>query len=524
MITDKKLLLVICSGLLFASISLAQNELTSTDSASVIHFTPENETTTEFADPNIFPVSETKFFGDHAIDSNAISYDKLRIVGGTLDVFGTVMGTITVIGGDAILHDSAVINGEIVAIGGKVHKKQGVTINGKVYETNLKEGLVYRETSGDTEIQGDTYFDTDHRRYSYYGSWIHPDFDLFDYNRHEGFVLTPINFYRSDYLNSSVRVNMTLGYRFGQKQPHGRLTFEKLFFPQDQLVLFGSVFRESRTDDYYRLPKEENGLAALVGRQDFYDRWDEEGWSFGIGVDLKHVKIKLRYADITQSSFDILDIWSVFHRDRRLRSNIIDFDTDLEYTELTVAYRTRTYHPFSTGFALMLNTEWFESGDMLNEDVNIEKTVSRTTSLAVLNWEFSDGVLLRSRLLGGTSNNLMLTPHRLFGVGGLGSVSAHSFKHQVGEEILQINVELIFTPHLWDDEWILKLFADAGHAWLKTQHGFGSIIENRDEFLSAVGIGIGKGDHNDWGWGFNIAKPTDGRDIIETTFRLNLNF
>jgi hypothetical protein len=503
----------------------AQDNTTALDTTNISNPGRHKESMSKYDDPNIFPVKETKFFGDHSIAVDSISIDKIRIIGGNLDVHGTVMGTITVIGGDAILHKTAVINGEIVAIGGSVHKEQGVTINGKVYETNLKEGLIYRETNQDSEIQGDTYFDSEYNHYRYYGSWIHPDVSWFDYNRHEGFVFTPINFYRSDYQYSNYRLNVTLGYRFGQKKPHGRLTFEKLLFPRDQLIIFGSVFRDSRTDDYFRLPKEENGLAALVGRQDFYDRWDEEGWSVGVGIDLAYVKLKLRYADVTQNSMDVLDIWSVFNRERALRPNSLDFETNLSYTEVTIAYRTRTYHPFSTGFALMLQTEWFQSNDLTNDiTTDPEKTVSRTTSLAVLNWEFSHGILLRTRLVGGTSNNLLFTPHRLFGVGGLGSVSAHSYKHQIGEEMLQTNVELIFTPGFLDSEWILKLFADAGYSWFKSDHGFGSIFNKSDEFISAIGIGIGKGDHNEWDWGINIAKPTDGRNTIETTFRLNLNF
>ncbi|MEE9189520.1 MAG: hypothetical protein V3U16_01970, partial [Candidatus Neomarinimicrobiota bacterium] len=144
----------------------------------------------EFSDPNVFPVNETKFFGDHTIDSNTVSINHIRIIGGSLSVYGTVSGVITVIGGDVYLYNTALVDGEIFAIGGRIHQVQGARISGKVVETNLKEGVVYRESVDEAEVFGETYFEVESNHYHTYHSWIHPETEWFNYNRHEGFVLT----------------------------------------------------------------------------------------------------------------------------------------------------------------------------------------------------------------------------------------------------------------------------------------------------------------------------------------------
>jgi len=476
-------------------------------------------------DPNVFPVNETKFFGDYTIDSNTISIDHIRIIGGSLNVYGTVSGVITVIGGDVYLYNTALVDGEIFAIGGRVHQVQGARISGKVVETNLKEGVIYRESLDEAEVFGETYFEVERNHYHFYHSWIHPESEWFNYNRHEGFVLTPFNYQWDQNHYSDYKLNLTLGYRFGQKELHGRLTFEKSFFTNRNFVLFSSLFQDSRTDDYYRLPKMENSLAAFFAHQDFFDRWDEQGWEFGIAIDLNRVKGKIRWASVNQSSMDVVDIWSMFNRDRLLRLNDLEFDTDLDYTVFTIAYRSEAFNPLTTGLALFFESEAFKTGfEMTDGAEEDQKDVVRTTGMATVNWEFTEGILIRLRLLGGTSKNLDFAPHRLFGVGGLGSISAHPYKLQTGDEFIQSNLELIFTSEFLSSDWMFKFFTDAGYAWSKEVQSFGSIFNDNDEFLHAVGVGIGMGDHHDWGWGVNIARPTDGREGIETTLRLNLNF
>jgi hypothetical protein len=477
-------------------------------------------------DPTVQNVrQELKLFGDHTIPVGEVSYDRIRIVGGNLTVDGTVMGQISVIGGDVFLHKTAVVEGEIIAIGGNIHRDPGAVITGKVIETNLKEGLVYREYEKEPKVKGQTQIELEQRSLRARISWIHPEMEVFIYNRNEGLLLTPFNFRWDRESLSSFRLSLSLGYRFAQKVPAGRVTLEKSFFLNRNLILYGSIFREARTDDYYRLPEGENSLAAVLGRQDFYDRWDEQGFETGLGIDLSLIKLKLSLASVHEDSIPVTDLWSLFEKNRPLRPNLVIPSRQIYYFESTLAFRTRRYDPFHSGLALFLHLIGYQAAGEASGLLSLDpfQTRNRIFAMAILNWEFSEGLVLRTRLIGGTSQR-ELDPYRYFGVGGLGSVSAHAYKVQTGDQMLQSNIELIFTPEFLGGDLLLKLFADVGHAWMKKDYSFTEVWDQQDNFIMAGGIGIGQADDEDWDWGVNIAQSLDGRRELETTFRLHLNF
>ena len=140
--------------------------------------------------------------------------------------------------------------------------------------------------------------------------------------------------------------------------------------------------------------------------------------------------------------------------------------------------------------------------------------------MLTVNFKPTYDIILRSRCLVGTTIDT-LPRFRYFGVGGLGSVSAFPYKAQVGDQMLQANVELIFLPEFLDNDHLIALFADAGYAWMQKEHGFGDFSTINEKALTAIGIGLGD---EDMDWRINIARPLDGRDVWETTFRLNFNF
>ncbi len=470
-------------------------------------------------------VNELKFLGDHIIRADETSYDRIRIIGGDLTVYGTVKGQISVIGGDVHLGKTANVEGEIIAIGGNIYREPGAIITGKVIETNLKEGLVYREYDKNPKIKGKSEFDLESRSERANFSWIHQKTDIFIYNRNEGLLFTPFNFQWDRESLSDFRLSFSLGYRFGQKAPAGRITLEKSFFLNRNFIIYGSAFRESRTFDYYRLPEGENSVAAILGRQDFYDRWDERGYELGVGFDLSLIKINVKLATAKEDSIPVTDMWSIFERRRSLRPNLPMIPQQVNYLESTLAFRTRRYNPLHNGTALFIHYIGYHDAGNLSELAKLNPfTISnRVLGMAIVNWEFSEGIVLRTRLLAGTSART-LEPHRYFSVGGLGSVSAFPYKYQVGDQFAQGNVELIFTPEFLEEGMLLKVFADGGQAWMKDEFSFSDLWHRQEDVISSVGIGIAQANRDGLEWGVNFAQPLDDRDYLETTVRLNLNF
>lgn len=491
---------------------------------------------------------ELKFFGDHSIGKDEVYNDNIRIIGGTLTVDGKLNGRATVIGGDIFLHDHCVVNGDIVALGGSIHQSDLATVNGKVIETNLQEGLVYREQREPEDDEnwddydGDFSFDFHQNDWDKWdtqipeaggifsyksGDWIHPQLSTFNYNRNEGFVLAPLNERWDRDGESSFRLSISLGYRFGDQSPIGKFTLEKSFFKHNNLVFFGSLYQQSRTNDYYRLPEGENSAAGFFGRQDFQDRWNETGWKTGAAVNLLGGSLIWSIAGTSQDSMAVVDLWSLANRERLLRPNLSVTEGEYNFHQLVFLYRTPHYHPLHTGLALHLNSEWIQDtpdpGALFDPDINwIRRTFVSTT----LNLEITPGIVIHSRGIVGSSDG-SLPGHRMFGVGGLGSVAAHGFKEQRGDQMVLGNLALMFTPGFLKSDWLISLQIDGGHAWLKdaVDYALTDFTDYQDNTIRSITLGVGDPDKKDvTDWMVYVSKSLIHEKQIETTFRFNLNF
>jgi len=459
--------------------------------------------------------SKKTYFSDFHVDSSTVNNNEIIIIGGNLNVDGTINGKITIIGGDVYLGSTAVINGEILAIGGTITRHKSAIVKGKINQTNLKEGLLYKEIK-DQEFENDS-LKSDNLSYN---SLIHTNKDLFVHNRNEGLVFTPINTYWDKNGKSSFTLRFELGYRFGSSEGIGQLTFDKSFFFKN-LGIFASIFKKSRSDDKYRLPTSENSWASFLARQDFYDRWDEEGWSFGAVINFDQLKFKIEMNYVDVDSIGVIDnIWSLFERKRKTRLNpsLINSETT-DYLHMTLNFRTKNYAPLSSGLAINIDGE-----------LNQKNKSHRIISLVKLNWEITKGIVLRTNIINGISSG-NLEDFRKFGLGGLGSVSAFPYKYQLGDQMIQTNGEIIFTEYFLNEWFFLKIFFDGGYAWsdnyMQLDDDKSSSFEQEDVMekgISSFGIGVGSSDQEDIDWAVNIAKPLDGRKDYETTIRFNYNF
>ena len=472
---------------------------------------------------------EFTFREDVTIDSGKVSKTNMRIVGGDLIVHGTVDGKVSLFGGDAFLNSGSVLNGEIITIGGNVYRDANSTVNGKIIENNLSEGLIYRETDKEDAIQGTTEFNMHRRADRYKDSWIHPERHTFKYNRNEGLVFTPFNERWDRQSLSNFRLSWSAGVRWRKgfaPDYIGRATFEKSFFENQNFLLFASLFNEARTDDGYRLPQKENGWASFLARQDFYDRWDESGWETGFGFNIfKNIRIKTRFVSASQDTLPIWNMTSLFEKKRSLRPSLTFNPKNVNYTEISLMARTQNYTPLSNGAALYIQSEYIQAdGDSSTVfSMDYGKAVRRNLALLVFNWEFSEGLVFRSRFMAGSGGE-SLPSHRLFNVGGLGSVEAQPFKAQQGNQMALLNLALYLTPEFTDGDWLISFFGNGGRAWDDSSWGTGWISDNPKSAISSAGIGIGHGDWHEFDWMINISKPLDHDGPYQTTIRFNHTF
>ena len=471
-------------------------------------------------DSSKFTTNEIRFYSDVTIDSSEIITNNIRIIGGVLTVYGTVESQITVIGGNVHILSSAIINGKIVAIGGDVQTDGGAQINGKIVEASLDQGLIYRETFTDSSASEEKDFGISTFSQHQSDGWVHPKPTIFQYNRNEGLRFVPLN-WNWDHRNESlIRLSFSLGYRFSSSEFIGRTTLESSLLKNRSATLFASGFKTARTDDEFRLPEKENSCASLWGRQDFYDRWDETGFEVGFGFDFSHLKVKGKFVRVIQSEISVnQDLWSFTNESSVLRNNPFMVETDVEYLEGVAAFRTASYSPLKTGLAILSKVEM-----TLKMDSTLADPSLRLTHIAMANWEVSDGVVIRNRLILGMGSE-SLPIYRQFGIGGLGSVSAHGYKSQLGNHMTQINTELVFTEEFTDTWFMVKLFYDAGMAFNSPDLlDIGYNSDHSDLLLQSAGIGFGWEDGDGLDMGFNFAKSLGKDEPIESTVRLNFNF
>ena len=201
-----------------------------------------------------------------------------------------------------------------------------------------------------------------------------------------------------------------------------------------------------------------------------------------------------------------------FHKERKFRS-IASFPEGHVTSVLGQMTIDNLYGDFlSTGFVLNIEGESVLSADSLDN-------FDRFTIALNLNRKLAPDIVFRSRIMAGESQGT-LPLFRAFGVGGLGSVSAHHYKAQSGNRMLQLNTELLLLLDLMKGDYYLSLFVDSGNAWDKKDYSFTNFALVNKNSISAVGIGMG----NHLDWRLNIAWPTNKRNVWETTFRFNLNF
>ena len=473
------------------------------------------------SDSSKFTTNEIRFYSNVTIDSSEIITNNIRILGGGLTVYGTVESQITVIGGDVHIFSSAVINGKIVAIGGDVQTDGGAQINGKIVEASLGQGLIYRETFTDSAESEKKNFGISTFSQRTSDGWVHPQPDIFEYNRNEGLRFVPLNWNWDHGDESLIRLSFSLGYRFSSGEFIGRTTLESSLLKNRSATLFASGFKTVRTDDEFRLPEKENSWAGFLGRQDFYDRWDETGFEAGFGFDFSYLKVKGKFVRATQSEIPVdQDLWSFTNESNALRNNPFMDSTNVEYLEGVAAFRTASYSPLKTGLAILSEVEM----TLKKNDSTLADPSLRLIHIAMANWEVSEGVVLRNRLILGMGSE-SLPIYRQFGIGGLGSVSAQDYKSQVGNHMAQMNTELVFTEEFTDTWFMVKLFYDGGMAYNSPDLvDMNPISEQYNTLLQSGGIGFGWDDGDGLKMGFNFAKPLGNDGPIESTVRLNFNF
>jgi outer membrane protein assembly factor BamA len=340
------------------------------------------------------------------------------------------------------------------------------------------------------------------------------------YNRVDGLLFYVGIRYHSE-VHLHPRLTALRGWPSARGSAYYELDVEQPVFGQDAFS-FGATFYDRSAwteDDSENITDVENNLFALLLRQEQRDYFREDGYTLyarqAIG---DRIRLALEYDDADLSSLAAQQsVWSVFRRDADwvenprltvgLDSGEREFDGRMSRVRLSVAYDDREG---------VERRGWFARGRMENakDDGDGDYDYRRIAFDLSRKLRVTDTQDLSLRGSWGVGSGTDFPSHRLFYLGGLGTLRGYPYRAYAGKNMVFASVEysVRIRPSLY-----MIYFVDSGEVWNNTS-GF-----DWDEHKTNVGIGVrfeapGVGDVR-----IDAARPTMAEDA-DTIVSLRLVF
>ncbi|RME00883.1 MAG: hypothetical protein D6814_02655 [Calditrichaeota bacterium] len=483
--------------------------------------------------------------GPYEVEQGDIITGDLLVINGPLTLRGQVVGKVLVINGDIFLARTARVSEDVVSVNGKIHRDRGAKIGGEMVEASFRrpEGSVSKSVAMPREEHaGPEHGFREWREKPHHVRWkrrehlttIQPweNLDeslLWRYNRVEGLFLG-INFppaygYKHGLMN--LDLNGSLGYGLANKAWRYRIAAEMWFFSKNRILLGATAYDLTDTQDEWRIPTDENSLAASLIHEDFQDYFRREGYGFYLAHHLSN-RLKARFGFFNERFYSLSKHteWALFGGGKRFRENpAIDTGNSHAYkASLVFDTRDRRANP-TTGWLISTQAEF--SRPALGSDFDFDRWVIDVRRYIPLAY----GENLDIRLRAATSRGHLPLQYRYY-LGGLSTLRALGYKQLSGDRLVLANIE--YSMHSWSERlrhsdllnWInLVLFVDSGWAWFApAPSSFSAGFEPLKFNQLVTDIGFALTD-DDGSIRLNFARRIDGgrRDLV-ITFRLNRPF
>lgn len=262
------------------------------------------------------------------------------------------------------------------------------------------------------------------------------------------------------------RLGARVEYATGRKRTLYGLQFEQPLAPPGRLALGASMVRRTDHHELHQVDDFENSLALLFGRQDYRDYFEREGAGAYLSwrvPDFSTVSLHAR-ADDYRSLVVNRGTRSWFQRDRILRDNPAIDDGTQRSAILRLERLAQTSARTRAGLYHWIEVE--RSGAGLGGDFEFTRVLADVRSVLRL----SPATTLSLRAVGGHTAAGSLPRQRLFPVGGVDGLRAHTFAQYLGDQMLLAQGE--YDMGLWPlssrgtpNGLHAILFVDAGRAW-----------------------------------------------------------
>lgn len=459
---------------------------------------------------NLISSSGNKFIYTKAVEDSWAIYGNLIIdqgetvagdvvnVFGDAEIYGEIEGDVVSIYGDVFLDSTAVVKGDIITAAGEIITAQGAEFKGDIFD-----GIFYGE-----QAEGPGFFFDENK-----SAYINP---VSSYNRVVEFDIG-LKVGLTDRSHSIPDVYLSGGYSFGIKRWHYDLGFKNQLFDYYAFVFGGSLYRKFDNSDGWIISPEENSLAALFIKEDFYDLYSREGYDlfidqwFGFNNRVRFSFCEEEYALLSKNTN-----WAVFGRNKDFRENysfllpdsskINNISGDL--ISINVNYeidtRQRITHPYSGWYAL---AEYEMAGNGLGGDFDYDRfrfVLQRYQPL-------TPDQFFNIRLMAGFSED-ELPPQKMFTIGGIGTMRGFDYKQFYGNYMILANLEYVID---FSDFLSTILFVDAGKTGYDSD-SFGDEKIRKNVGLAVMLMEVLR---------INIARPVDEtEDDVRVTLRVSPPF
>ncbi len=466
-------------------------------------------------------LSISRFTGDFELGAELTQDGHLVVSEGEVTIAGKVVGTVLVLCGNVKLRETAVIEGDVVCIGGHIDRARGSHVRGDQIEASPRSLSQGQRSSRDWS-----------RSWRSYRKRHVPNLEgKAHYNRVDGIFLglaLPPRYLK----NSGLEIFGLGGHAFASKRWQYQIGGE-VYIGEAWRSLIGIEAHDyTASEDEWIIPEDENSVAALFINEDFRDYYRRDGFSAYFSQRLsEYAKLTAGYRREDLLSLPSETDWSLFVNRKKFRVNPLIQEGRLTSYFAQGVWDTRNdkLHP-DRGWRIQVEAELGRPdivGDVVEGDYDFDRVLVDVRRYQPL----GEGRNFDMRLRAGSSRGFM-PPQFLFDLGGISTLPGYRFKSFTGDRMLLGNVEYRIDARrsrLGDipllGELNLILFADAGLAWFAEDHS--ALTSSFDYFTFdklKTDVGIGFTDE-DGRVRLNFAKRTDkgGEDVV-ISFRLNRNF
>lgn len=410
-------------------------------------------------------------------------------VTGDVEVYGEVNGDIISLFGDIYVGPEAVARGDIATINGRIDVAGDAAVYGEMYTAEYRRTKERRQLSRrDAEFE---------------------DRLRLVYGRVDGLYLQEgIEYHDYDSLLPSVWAEA--GYAFSSERWRFEVGLEQTLLRSFPLSINGRYYRHLASEDDWLLSSKENTAFALLAKEDFKDYYESEGARIGlVSRPASNLRFEAGYYwEETKWLEAHRNLWSLFGGDKRFSRNYSTVDSsfrvegigDIDSLE-NAGLRFHIDFDTRRGEDPFRRSSWHFSGDLeySHPDLDSDYDYSRY----MLNLRRYQEIHHRSMLIlrtvyGGSEGRLPM--HKLYFLGGLGTLRGYDHKEYPGTEFWMANLE--YRVRFPRTDLAAALFWDFG------QIANGVPLDDRVEVKHSLGVGLFLGDD----FRLNVSRRLDGSE------------